>query len=159
MLATLLWQLLMVLSFRHEFGLVDVHIAPLAHKFIFAGWSKISWNHTPSCEGCFQHYPRGMSNTSFFVALFIIGITLSDFSVYQTPNREFLLRVSYLEIYNEVGFPAIYSLFLVTLFMFMQILFSVDSYFPQDFAWKEIFLMLLCSSDCYSQSFLFILGC
>ncbi|CAN1125224.1 Kinesin-like protein KIN-7D, mitochondrial [Linum perenne] len=52
------------------------------------GRSKCSWYYTIGHQGCFQHDPRGMDN-SFEQFL-------------QTPGREFLLRVSYLEIYNEV---------------------------------------------------------
>lgn len=81
----------------------------------------------------------------FVCCTFIIGIMQSDVSSHQTPNREFLLRVSYLEIYNEVCFFLICSLFLVTLCSCWCGLLQT---------WKEIWLLLLCSWHCYSQNFL-----
>lgn len=42
----------------------------------------------------------------FLVTFLSREVTHYGFCLFQTPNREFLLRVSYLEIYNEVTFFA-----------------------------------------------------
>lgn len=70
---------------------------------ILPGGAKVTRNNPSRCEGCFQYYTGGkeLSFPNLAINPFIyLTVHVCHF---QTPGREFLLRVSYLEIYNEVS--------------------------------------------------------
>ena len=81
------------------------------------GRSEVSRNYPIDSKRCFQYNSRGIYIAKLLIPfiqnvkniLFQEEKNLIIFIYFQTPSREFLLRVSYLEIYNEVCFRTIFS--------------------------------------------------